>query len=103
LTAAGESPTAGGAGSPSDNKPPEGLAERTASDPTATRKPSGWFGGEIVEATWESPRAGKPARLVKADNGVAIADRIAEDGTVVPALGAVVERSVVGWRLTHNW
>ena len=39
LTAALKSRVAGGVGSPSDNRPPDGLAERVAGDPTATRKP----------------------------------------------------------------
>ena len=40
LTAALKSLAAGGAGSPSDNRPPEGRADRIAGDPTATCNPS---------------------------------------------------------------
>jgi len=88
-------------GSSSDNKPPEGLAERIAGDPTATREPSGWFGGEVGVAV-ESPADGWTAGLVEAGSGEAISGVIVKEATLVTALVAMVERSVADWRLIHN-
>jgi len=102
LTAALKSRAAGGAGSPSDKRPPEGLAERTAGDPTATGEPSRSFAGK-GEAAGESPFDGRTATLVETGSVARIPDVMAEVAMAAPALVAVVDRSVVAWTLIHNW
>jgi hypothetical protein len=87
LTTALKSLATAGAGSPSENSPSEGLAERIAGDPTATRTVPPWFEGEIG-AAWEPPIEETTPGLVEAGSGEALRGRIGDVGTIVPAPGA---------------
>ena len=100
LTTAWKSLAASGAGSPSDNSPPEGLAERIAGDPTATSKPLDSFEGE-VEPGWETPDDGCAPGPLEAGGGEAIPGEIPEAGPFGSTLREVVEAGL-GWRATQS-
>jgi hypothetical protein len=87
LTTALKSLATAGAGSPSDNSPSEGLAERIAGDPRATPTLPPWFKGE-TGAAWEPPVEETDPGLVEAGSGKALIGRIGDGETVVPAPGA---------------
>src|SRR5579883_1028305 len=110
FTTALKSLATAGAGSPSASSPSEGLADRIAGDPTATRTPLPWFGGTVA-AAWETPPEGTTPGLVAAGSGElpsgAVAEPlsgwIAELGRFAAGPGAAVALAGAAWRLTHNW